>query len=292
MAKRRNKASKHRSLQVVTLCISTAMVLILIGMVVLTVFTSRNLSSYVKENLTITMILQPDMSNEECASLCTRLDGLRYINGMDFISKEEALKEGTRELGANPAEFAGENPFTAEIELQLKANYANNDSIKWITKELKTYKGVSDITYRQDLVESVNRTLGKIGLVLLVIAALLTVVSFSLINNTIRLSVYARRFTIHTMKLVGASWNFIRMPFLRRAIAEGFISALIAISVLGVGMYFLYSYDPEVRVILTWEVIIITSAVMLTFGILITFFCAWLSVNKFLKMKAGDLYKI
>lgn len=137
-----------------------------------------------------------------------------------------------------------------------------------------------------------NRTLGKIGLVLLVIAALLTVVSFSLINNTIRLSVYARRFTIHTMKLVGASWNFIRMPFLRRAIAEGFVSALIAISVLGVGMYFLYSYDPEVRVILTWEVIIITSAVMLAFGILITFFCAWLSVNKFLKMKAGDLYKI
>ncbi len=279
-------------MQVVTLCISTAMVLILIGMVVLTVFTSRNLSSYVKENLTITMILQPDMSNEECATLCTRVNNLRYISNLNFISKEEALKEGTKELGANPAEFAGENPFTAEIELRLKANYANNDSIQWIAKELKTYKGVSDIAYRQDLVESVNRTLSKIGLVLLVIAALLTVVSFSLINNTIRLSVYARRFSIHTMKLVGASWNFIRMPFLRRAILEGLISAVLAIVVLGIGMYFLYSYDPEITVVLNQEVLLITALVMLTFGILITFFCSWLSVNKFLKMKAGDLYKI
>lgn len=279
-------------MQVVTLCISTAMVLILIGMVVLTVFTSRNLSSYVKENLTITMILQPDMSNEECATLCTRVNNLRYISNLNFISKEEALKEGTKELGANPAEFAGENPFTAEIELRLKANYANNDSIQWIAKELKTYKGVSDIAYRQDLVESVNRTLSKIGLVLLVIAALLTVVSFSLINNTIRLSVYARRFSIHTMKLVGASWNFIRMPFLRRAILEGLISAILAIVVLGIGMYFLYSYDPEITVVLNQEVLLITALVMLTFGILITFFCSWLSVNKFLKMKAGDLYKI
>lgn len=279
-------------MQVVTLCISTAMVLILIGMVVLTVFTSRNLSSYVKENLTITMILQPDMSNEECATLCTRVNNLRYISNLNFISKEEALKEGTKELGANPAEFAGENPFTAEIELRLKANYANNDSIQWIAKELKTYKGVSDIAYRQDLVESVNRTLSKIGLVLLVIAALLTVVSFSLINNTIRLSVYARRFSIHTMKLVGASWNFIRMPFLRRAILEGLISAVLAIVVLGIGMYFLYSYDPEITVVLNQEVLLITALVMLTFGILITFFCSWLSVNKFLRMKAGDLYKI
>lgn len=233
-----------------------------------------------------------DMSNEEGAQLCNRVEGLEYINSISYISKEQALKEGTKELGANPAEFAGENPFTAEIEVQLKANYANNDSIKWISKELRAYRGVSDITYRQDLIESVNRTLGKIGLVLLIIAGLLTVVSFSLINNTIRLSVYARRFTIHTMKLVGASWNFIRLPFLRRAVIEGFISAVMAIVVLGIGMYFLYQYDSEISVVLNWEVLAITAAVMLAFGIIITFFCSWLSVNKFLQMKAGDLHKI
>ena len=292
MAKKRNKTRSHHSLQVITLCISTAMVLMLIGMVVLTGFTSRNLSSYVKENLTITMILQPDMNTEESSALCQRIRNLQYINSLNFISKEQALKEGTRELGANPAEFAGENPFTGEIEVQLKANYANNDSIRNIVQQLRTYRGVSDITYPQSLVESVNHTLGKISLVLLVIAVLLTIVSFSLINNTIRLSIYARRFSIHTMKLVGASWNFIRAPFLRRAVLEGLVSALLAIAVLGVGMCFLYDYEPEITKVLSWETLVITALVMLAFGVIIATFCSWLSVNKFLRMKAGDLYKI
>ena len=292
MAKKRNKARSRHSLQVVTLCISTAMVLMLIGMVVLTGFTSRNLSSYVKENLTITMILQPDMNTEESSALCQRIRNLHYINSLNFISKEQALKEGTRELGANPAEFAGENPFTGEIEVQLKANYANNDSIRNIVQQLRTYRGVSDITYPQSLVESVNQTLGKISLVLLVIAVLLTIVSFSLINNTIRLSIYARRFSIHTMKLVGASWNFIRAPFLRRAVLEGLVSALLAIAVLGIGICFLYDYEPEITKVLSWDALVITAFVMLAFGVIIATFCSWLSVNKFLRMKAGDLYKI
>ena len=292
MAKKRNKARSRHSLQVVTLCISTAMVLMLIGMVVLTGFTSRNLSSYVKENLTITMILQPDMNTEESSALCQRIRNLHYINSLNFISKEQALKEGTRELGANPAEFAGENPFTGEIEVQLKANYANNASIRNIVQQLRTYRGVSDITYPQSLVESVNQTLGKISLVLLVIAVLLTIVSFSLINNTIRLSIYARRFSIHTMKLVGASWNFIRAPFLRRAVLEGLVSALLAIAVLGVGICFLYDYDPDITKVLSWDALVITAFVMLAFGVIIATFCSWLSVNKFLRMKAGDLYKI
>ena len=292
MAKKRNKARSRHSLQVVTLCISTAMVLMLIGIVVLTGFTSRNLSSYVKENLTITMILQPDMNTEESSALCQRIRSLHYINSLNFISKEQALKEGTRELGANPAEFAGENPFTGEIEVQLKANYANNDSIRNIVQQLRTYRGVSDITYPQSLVESVNQTLGKISLVLLVIAVLLTIVSFSLINNTIRLSIYARRFSIHTMKLVGASWNFIRAPFLRRAVLEGLVSALLAIAVLGVGICFLYDYEPEITKVLSWDALVITAFVMLAFGVIIATFCSWLSVNKFLRMKAGDLYKI
>ena len=292
MAKKRNKARSRHSLQVITLCISTAMVLMLIGMVVLTGFTSRNLSSYVKENLTITMILQPDMNTEESSALCQRIRSLHYINSLNFISKEQALKEGTRELGANPAEFAGENPFTGEIEVQLKANYANNDSIRNIVQQLRTYRGVSDITYPQSLVESVNQTLGKISLVLLVIAVLLTIVSFSLINNTIRLSIYARRFSIHTMKLVGASWNFIRAPFLRRAVLEGLVSALLAIAVLGVGICFLYDYEPDITKVLSWDALVITAFVMLAFGVIIATFCSWLSVNKFLRMKAGDLYKI
>ena len=188
--------------------------------------------------------------------------------------------------------FGKKNPFTAEIDLRLQPNYANNDSIKWIVSTLKTYQGVRDIDYRQDLIDSVNKNLSKISIVLLILAAILTIESFSLINNTIRLSVYSRRFSIHTMKLVGASYNFIRAPFLRSAIGQGLLSALIAIIVLGIGVYALYCYEPDMTVVLNTQVMIITAAAVLLFGILITLFCSWLSVNKFLKMKAADLYKI
>lgn len=293
MRKRRNKASNFRQgLQVVTLCISTSMVLILLGIVVLTAFTGRNLSAYVKENLTVTMELTPETSEQEAQRLCRMVEELPYVQGTDYVSKEQALKEGTKELGTDPSEFAGENPFTAEIDLRLQPNYANNDSIKWIVSTLKTYQGVRDIDYRQDLIDSVNKNLSKISIVLLILAAILTIESFSLINNTIRLSVYSRRFSIHTMKLVGASYNFIRAPFLRSAIGQGLLSVLIAIIVLGIGVYALYCYEPDMTVVLNTQVMIITAAAVLLFGILITLFCSWLSVNKFLKMKAADLYKI
>jgi efflux ABC transporter, permease protein len=292
MVKKRKQVRRQHSLQVVTLCISTAMVLILIGMVVLTVFTSSNLSSFVKENLSVTMILQPDIDEQAAATLYEQVKGERFTSVANYISKEQALADGTRELGANPAEFAGQNPFTSEIDVNLKADYANNDSINWISKRLKSYRGVSDVTYRQDLVESVNNTLGKVGIVLSVIAILLTIVSFSLINNTIRLSVYARRFSIHTMKLVGASWGYIRAPFLKRAIMQGFVSALIAIVVLGGCVLSLYSYEPEISKVLSWDTLVVTALIMLCFGIFIATLCSALSVNRFLRMKAGDLYKI
>lgn len=293
MEKKRNKASQRKhGLQTITLCISTAMVLILLGMVVLTVFTGINLSEYVKENLTVTMVLSPDVSDQEAQRLCEQVKTQPYISQANFVSKEQALKEGTKELGADPSEFAGENPFTAEIELQLKANYANNDSIKNIAAKLKTYNGVTDIDYKQDLIETVNKTLSKISIVLIILAALLTVVSFSLINNSIRLSVYARRFSIHTMKLVGASWNFIRRPFLKRSVLLGLLSGFIALVVLGVGMYALWKYEPDITTVLNWQVMLITACIVLLFGVVITLLCAFFSVNKFLRMKAGDLYKI
>ena len=130
------------------------------------------------------------------------------------------------------------------------------------------------------------------SLVLLVLAALLTIVSFSLINNTVRLSVYSRRFTIHTMKLVGASWGFIRAPFIRKAVCEGIVAAILADAVLGAGLYALYTYEPEIISVVNWQVLVLTGVSVLLFGLIITTFCAYISVNKFLRMKAGDLYKI
>ncbi len=292
MTKKHRKTGSRHGLQAVTLCISTAMVLVLLGMVVFSVLSAQNLSAYVKENLTVTMVLSQDMSNPEAKALTNQLRKLPYINRVEYISKEQVLKEQTEAMGTDPSEFIGMNPFVGSMEVQLKAQYANTDSLRWIAKSLKKNQKVTDITYPQDLMDSVNNNLQRINMVLLVLAVLLTFVSFSLINNTVRLGMYARRFTIHTMKLVGASWGFIRGPFVRNAMGLGLLAAVVADGVLAGGVYALYMYEPDVLVVLTWEVLAITGGSVLLFGILITLFCSWLSVNRFLRMKAGDLYKI
>lgn len=292
MGKKRRKARNRHGLQAVTLCISTAMVLILLGLVVFTVLTGRNLSSYVKENLVVTMMLDQDMTNPEAQQICNKLKSRPYMNHMEYVSKEQALKESVKELGIDPTEFAGANPFLSSIDLTLKAEYANSDSLKWIEHELKQIPKVTEITYQKDLIDAVNRNLAKISLVLLVLAVLLTFVSFSLINNTVRLGIYARRFSIHTMKLVGASWRFIRWPFVRQAMFIGLLAAILACLVLGGFIYALYYYEPEILTVLTYEVLIITAAAIFLAGLIITSACASISVNKFLKMKAGELYKI
>ncbi|PVX51702.1 cell division protein FtsX [Hallella colorans] len=293
MVKNRRKPRRHSGLQAVTLCISTALVLILLGLVVFSTLTGRNLSSYVKENLVVTMMLEQDMMDNEAQAVCKRLEMRPYIKNVVFINKQRSLKEATKEMGINPAEFTdGVNPFSSLIELTLKSDYANNDSLTWIAAELKKYPKVSEINYQRDLVDSVNRNLAKMGLGMLVLAILLTFVSFTLINNTVKLDIYARRFSIHTMKLVGASWSFIRGPFIRRAVFTGLLAALLAIVVLGGGIYALYRYEPEILNVVTWREMAITAGAVVLFGIIITALCANISVNKFLKMKAGELYNI
>ena len=293
MANNKKKSrGRQGGLQVATLCISTSMVLILLGMVVLTVFTARNLSSYVKEKLTVTMLLGEDITDSEAQQLCGKLSARPYISNLEYISKEQVLEEQKESMGTDPSEFAGVNPFVSEIDFLLAAEYANNDSLQWISKELKQLPKVTEITYPQDLIDSVNKTLRKISLVLLILAGLLLFVSFALINNTVRLGIYSRRFGIHTMKLVGASWNFIRKPFIRRAVMLGLLAGIIAIIVLGIGVYMLMNYEPDVREVITPEVLVVTAVAVLVFGVVITTLCSWFSVNRFLRMKAGELYKI
>lgn len=292
MGNKRKNTGNRQGLQVVTLCISTAMVLILLGLVVFSVLTARNLSDYVKENLTVTMMLEDDMTNPEALQLCRNLRARRYISSLHYVSKQQALKEQTAAMGTDPTEFIGTNPFLGSIEVNLKADYANSDSLRWIEKELKKYPKVGDITYQQDLMDSVNDNLRKISIVLLILAGLLTFVSFSLINNTVRLGIYARRFSIHTMKLVGASWRFIRRPFVCCAVVVGLVAALIAVVVLAGCVYALVQYEPDAMTVITWEVMAVTAASVFLSGIVITAVCSSISVNKFLRMKAGELYKI
>ena len=290
MKRNRKSARPRHGLQAVTLCISTAMVLILLGIVVFSVLTARNTSTYVKENLLVTMTLQDDMTNPEAQQLCSRLKQYPYIKHVDFISKERVLQEQTKALGTDPSEFVGMNPYQGSIEIRLKGDYANNDSLKWITTELKRYPKVGNITYQKGLIEDVNTFLQKISIVLLVLACLLTFVSFSLINSTVRLSIYARRFSIHTMKLVGARWSFIRRPFMWKAFAIGLISALIASGLIGVGIYLLWMQDLYIGSLITPIIVGATIGTIFVSGLVMTLACAYICVNRYLRMSEGQMY--
>lgn len=292
MGKKRKKTSRRHGMQGITLCISTTMVLILIGLVVLSVLTARNLSNYVKENLTVTVMLSDTASVNDAHRLCRDLYHRPYARNIDYVSKEQALQEQTEAMGSDPSEFLGVNPFVATLELQMKSDYANRDSLRWIARDLKKVPIVTDVAYQEDLMDKVNKNLRKVSIVLLVLAALLTFISYSLISNAVRLGIYARRFTINTMKLVGASWGFIRRPYMLMGLAVGLIAALLACLALGGAVYGLYTYEPNISTVLTWEVLTVTAVAVFLFGIVITAVCSYISVNRFLRMTAGELYKI
>ena len=210
----------------------------------------------------------------------------------EYISKKQALREQTEAMGTDPQEFLGYNPFTASIEIKLHSGYANSDSIAKIEKKIRKNTDKQEVLYQKDLIDAVNEHIRNISLMLLGLAVILTFISFALINNTIRLTIYSKRFLIHTMKLVGASWGFIRRPFLRRNFRIGVLSAVIADAILWGAAYWLVSYEPELIRVITPEVMLLVSVSVLVFGVLITWLCALLSINNNQKMKASTLYYI
>lgn len=279
-------------MQAFTSCISTSLVLVLLGLVVLFTMIARKLSNSVRENLVVTVLLVDDATEKQIGVCAKRLKNRPYVSAVHYISSDEALKEHIASMGTDPEEFMGSNPFPASFELQMKADYANSDSLRWIVKWLESDALVADVVYQQDLVENLNRNLQRVGIILLVLALLLTFVSFGLINSMVKMSLYANRFLIHTMKLVGARWGFIRRPFLARAFKVGLIAALLADGVLIGGLYVLLQYDPTLSSFVTQEMILVMSLAVFAFGVLITLFCSYLSLNKFLRMKAGELYEM
>ena len=288
---------KHNSvsyfdMQFVTSSISTTLVLLLLGLVVFFVLGAHNLSVYVKENINFSILISDDMKESDILKLQKKLDKEPFVKATEYISKKQALREQTEAMGTDPQEFLGYNPFTASIEVKLHSDYANSDRIAKIEKKIKKNTNIQEVLYQKDLIDAVNDNIRNISLMLLGLAVILTFISFALINNTIRLTIYSKRFLIHTMKLVGASWSFIRRPFLRRNFWIGVLSAVIADAVLWGAAYWLVSYEPELIRVITPDVMLLVSVSVLIFGVLITWLCALLSINKYLKMKAGTLYYI
>lgn len=288
--KKRNRAFGR--MQWFTSCISTTLVLLLLGLVVLFGLSAHELSRSVKENLTVTLLLDDDLDTDDAKAFEQRLQLHPYVHTTTLISKEQALEEERERLGTDPTEFlSGQNPYTASIEMTVGADYACTDSLIWIAKELKEMWQVADVIYQRDLVDNLNQTLHKAIMVLAVLAVLLMIISVVLINNTVRLSVYARRQTIHTMRLVGASWGFIRWPFIRRSLGIGLVAATIATALLLAIVHWARLQDAFVATIVTRQTIIAMVVTVYVAGLLLTFACTWLSVGHFLRMKENELYK-
>ena len=291
MKAKRNSVS-YFDMQFITSSISTTLVLLLLGLVVFFVLGAHNLSVYVKENINFSILISDDMKESDILKLQKKLDKEPFVKETEYISKKQALREQTEAMGTDPQEFLGYNPFTASIEIKLHSDYANSDSIAKIEKKIKRNTNIQEVLYQKDLIDAVNDNIRNISLMLLGLAVILTFISFALINNTIRLTIYSKRFLIHTMKLVGASWSFIRRPFLWRNFWIGVLSAVIADAVLWGTAYWLVSYEPELIRVITPEVMLLVSVAVLVFGVLITWLCALLSINKYLRMKASTLYYI
>ena len=292
-----NKKAKNKSvpcfdMQFITSSISTTLVLLLLGLVVFFVLGAHNLSVYVKENINFSILISDDMKESDILKLQKKLDKEPFVKETEYISKKQALREQTEAMGTDPQEFLGYNPFTASIEIKLHSGYANSDSIAKIEKLIKKNTNIQDVLYRKELIDAVNDNIRNISLVLLALAVVLTFISFALINNTIRLAIYSKRFLIHTLKLVGARWGFIRGPFLLKNVWSGILAAIVADSILMGTAYWAVTYEQELFQVITPEVMLIVCASVLVFGIVITWLCAYFSLNKYLRMKANSLYYI
>jgi cell division transport system permease protein len=232
------------------------------------------------------------MDSVQVKSMENSLKQARYAKSVEFISKEQALVEEIQAQGIDPTEFIGMNPYTASFEIKINAEHANPDSINAAVKKLRGNPDVVDVIYSKDLIKSVNDNIRKVSIILLIIAALFTYISFALINNTVRLTIFSKRFIINTMKLVGASWNFIRRPFLAQSFTLGIVSAILADGLLIGGLYWLYNFEPQISSVIDLKAIVIVSAAVFLFGIIITYLCTLFSLNKYLKMSSNELYYI
>ena len=288
--KRRKKLKISWILQGITSTISTSLLLILLGLVVLLSLTARVVANSVRENLTVTVVLDDDVLTADAERLQDTLSAKSYVSSIEYISREQALEEQIESMGIDPTDFLGANPFSISMEIKVRPEYSCNDSLQWISEELRGVKLVADVLYQKDLVESLNRNLHRASFFLLAVAVLLIIISLSLINNTVRLSVFNHRFILHTMKLVGAKWSFIRRPFLIRGFWIGIASALIADAVILSGIYWASTYDGNVLVYVTQRNLIITALSVLGIGLTLTIVCTYLSVTHCLKMRGSELY--
>lgn len=272
--------------------ISISLVLYLMGLFFIVGLLSNELSVYMKENISFSIILKEDVKKTDIQRIQQSLADESFIKSVEYISKERAAKEMEAELGEDPQTFLGFNPFQASIEVKLKSEYANADSLRHIEKKLTSYTNVSELLYQKDMMQMVNSNIRRIGVVLFTLIIILMLISFALISNTIRLLIYSKRFLVYTMRLVGATPGFIRRPFIRHNIISGFAAGVLAIMMLVGTLYYMQNELNGLDRILQWNDLMLVYAAVLISGIGLSVLAAYFSVNRYLRMKRGKMYYI
>ncbi len=274
----------------ITSIISITLVLFMLGLLGMIIMHGKKLSDYVRENISISVMLKDNVADDVVLNYMKRLQRTSYVKEAELITREQAAKDLSNELGEDFVQFLGYNPLPASIDLQLRAEYANTDSIARIEKQLLTSNMVKEVVYQKSLIDQVNSNISKITLVILSFSLILLVISVILINNTIKLSIYARRFLIRSMQLVGATETFIRLPFIIRSIVHGAIAAIIAILLLVGTLYLARQRIPEIAALQDFQQFAIFFAGVFLLGVVLSATSTLVSVNKFLRMKIDNLY--
>ena len=270
--------------------ISISLVLLLVGLASMLLVNAKGVSNYFKENMQVTVMMKQNVTEEEAVEFQDVLDGERFIGSTTLVTREQGRREMEDLLGEDFLDIFETSPIPVSIEVTLKADYVSLDSLEVVKEAISASDLVDEVEYQSSLVDALNANLNRISMIMGVFIALLLFISYVLINNTVRLNVFSRRFTIHTMKLVGATRSFIRAPFLVQAAFQGVFSAFIAIIALVGILYFMRSEFEQLFEIFRLDLLLTVMAIVLVSGLVICMTSTWFVVNRLVSLRKDDLY--
>ena len=290
----KNKKEKYERRRVrssyVSVVVSTTLVLFVAGLIGLLVLSTDKLSAHIKENFAVGVTLKSTAKEQDVKQLMRSIEVSDYAKGAAYVSRKDALETLKADLGGDFVDFIGENPLSDKIDVFFKAPYAQSATVDSVSAELMKNELVASVDYNRLMLDEINSNIRAISLWLSIFAALFLVISVLLINNSVRLTIYSKRFTIKTMQLVGATRQFISRPFITRLLLNGLLSAFIAIAMLSGIIYYLYRWQSEYRIIIDFEMIVILFAAVIALSAVIIVLSGRVAIRKFLRMDAEDLY--
>ena len=276
----------------VSTVISISLVLLLVGVASILLLNARSVSDYFKENLQVSVLMKQDVTEEQALAYQSSLAGMPGVKATTFISREQGIEEMAQMLGRDFLDVFSTAPVPVSIDVNLEAAYVSPDSLEVVKKALSASPLVEEVVYQTSLVEALNANLQKIGLVLGVLILLLLFISFVLIGNMVRLNVFSRRFTIHTMQLVGATRGFIRAPFIGQSALQGLFAALVAILLLVGGLFILRKEFVQLFEIFRLDTLLATMGIVIVSGVLICVVSTWIVVGRLVRFDRDQLYAV